>query len=722
VLPLHLFAAARETRALRLLCQRLAISQEVLLVKLQNLLALQPVHAETQEPRCTQHLYAALLAAGLECFRERRSSITVTELLIGCTDVDPDLQELFLSLDIQLEVLRHVGRWMHFSECYRRQWKEIRTLASQKPRSHMNRALTARPTPLLDVLGTDYTQIARRGGFPHLVARERELREVLRTLQSHLGNILLVGEPGTGKSEILKGIANLMAAEDVPPHLVDQRLVVLDPGALIGGSEGVGGVEGLSRRVLEEITKAGNILLGIEDIHHLLGAGSMRSSEDAGHMLMNALSEKKIRVIATTTTQEYARYLQPVETFLRRFQVIRIEEMDFLDTLTVLEARASGIEAKYEVQLSFPCLQACYELSLRLLSERYFPDKAIQILEESAALAREKRSKHTTVTKEDVAGVISRKTNVAVTSITEPEAARLLKLEEAMHERIIGQEEAVRAIASALRRARTGLRSPHRPIACLLFLGPTGVGKTATAKTIAKVYFGSENTMTRLDMSEYQTVESAERLLGHTGQTSPFLNTIRRNPHRLLLLDEFEKAHPDIMNLFLQLFDDGRLTDGSGHTVDFTHTLVIASSNAGSSRIEAALRRGETHEQVQRTLLQEELPKIFSPELLNRFDHTIIFEPLSHEHILKIAEQMVQTLSETLAEKGIQLIITPPALRELVRRGHDRRYGARPLRRTIQDTLEDPISQVILRGEVTRRDTIIVEEGGKIEVRKARVL
>lgn len=721
VLPLHIVAGSLGTTHAAFLCTRLGIEQSALRDRLEHLLENVPT-SPSSSPEGSSAMKTSFLAASLECMRERRRSIGLMELLVAAVREDAHLQEVLDDLGVSIEDLRHITAWSHLAREHGKRSKRLQILASAKPKRTMNVAMTARPTPVLDSLGSDYTQTARGGGFGHLFGRDEEIGEAFRTMQSRLGNVLFVGDPGTGKSELLKGIANLMAAEDVPSFLQDKRLVVLDPGAIIAGATGVGGLENLFRKVIQEVTGAGNILLAIEDLHHLLGASSTRSSEDAGHMLMNELSERKMRVIATTTTQEFAQHIRPVETFLRRFQVIEIREMNFFDTIRVMEARAGAIEATHSVSFSFPALRACHELCEHLMPGRYFPDKAIQTMEELAAFVRERRGVGATILAEDAAALLSRKTNVDVTKVSDGEAEKLLDIETAMHERVVGQEEAVQAIASALRRARTRLRTVQRPIASFLFLGPTGVGKTETAKTIAEVYFGSERAMVRLDMSEYQTQESVARLLGMSGQTSPFLDAVRTNPHRLILLDEFEKAHPDLLNLFLQVFDDGRLTDGAGKTVSFVHTMLIATSNAGSSRIQESIRQGETYEHLQQALMLQELPKHFKPELLNRFDRLVTFTPLTEEELHRVAQRMLRGLESSLAEQGIKIEVQEAALAELVARGFDPTYGARPLRRLIQDTLEDGIAKILLRKEAGRRDTVVVESIGNISVRKARSL
>lgn len=716
--PAHVVRCAIDTADGVQFLRRAGIAHDDLLRRLDRIL---PIRPRRGIPAWDEESYLLLHAAFLEAFRERRNGIGVMELLLAALARDAAVRDVFLDLSVTLADARAIAVWVRFASSVRGSLSSLRRLAGFKPVGPMNMAMTARLTPHLDRICTDLTARAAAGKIGPLLGRDAVVAEIFRILRGDLGNVLLVGDPGCGKSEILQGIAQLMAAEDVPKNLQDRRFLLLDPASLIAGAHGTGEIEGRLKDVVGEIMKAGNVLLGIEDIHHLLGAASTRSSGDAGSLLMNALSEGKLRVIATTTAQEFAAFIQPHAAFLRRFQIVRIPEMGREETIRVLEAAALPLEDREGVRVSYGALVAVYELCARLLPDRHFPDKALRVLEQSCAQAAA-RGKGTTVTREDVARVMESRTSVAVTAVSGAEAGGLLDLENALHRRIVGQEDALAAIGSALRRARTGLRRTDRPIATLLFLGPTGVGKTETAKAIADLSFGGTERLIRLDLSEYQTRDSLEKLLGRAGASSPFLDAVRRYPAHLLLLDEFEKAHAGVLNVFLQLFEDGRLTDGRGKAVHFHHALIIATSNMGSQRMQQGLREGKHFADIQKEILREDVLARIAPELLNRFDRVVFFRPLTADHMRPIVSLQLKPLASALERQGIGLEVLPGALDDLARRGYDPLSGARGLRRLLQDTVEDEVAKLLLQGRVKRRDALIIGEGGALAVRQAEAL
>ncbi len=663
----------------------------------------------------------AMLLAYSEARRSQRPRIGLLELLIGCVQADERLRTIFDDQSVTLKEIQHAVHWGNVVTDLLKRERRRRQLARFKPKTTMNRAMTARPTKVLDSVSQDFTLLARRNHFLPAVGRGEEVAEAFRVLQEGASSVLLVGEPGVGKSTILEGIAELMTAEDVPATLQDKRLVVTDPGSLIAGAGDVGGLEGRMQTVIYEIIQAGNVIWCIEDIHTLLGAGSTRSSIDIGKEMMNYISQGYLKVIGTSTTKEYEKYIEPQEAFARRFQIVRVPELKTDDAILVLEGRAPFLEAKYHVFFTYQALTEAVRLTERYQKDRHLPAKAIDVMEEAAILAREQAgSKTTLVTKDQVAQVMAQKTNVALTSITASESQKLLALEDILHQRVIGQDEAITAIAKALRRAREDVRDLSRPIATLLFLGPTGVGKTETAKAIAASYFGNEQAMLRFDMSEYQTVESISKLIGAPGQPGLLTEAIRQKPFSIVLLDELEKAHHDLLNVFLQVMEDGRLTDGSGYTADFTNAMLIATSNAATSEIQRCYTAKQSAEEIAAAVLEGDLlEQWFSPEFLNRFDHIAIFTPFEPAELIQIAELLLRRLAEQLLEKGIQLRWTDAAVVELVKKGYHPQFGARPLRRVIQDQVQDALAQLLLRAKLSRRDVVELQAGGTLRVIKA---
>jgi ATP-dependent Clp protease ATP-binding subunit ClpC len=416
-------------------------------------------------------------------------------------------------------------------------------------------------------------------------------------------------------------------------------------------------------------------------------------------------------VIGTTTTREYQHYLEKQEAFMRRFQVVHVPELTPDSAILVLEGRAPFVESKYQVYFTYAALSACVELTERFMKDRHLPAKAIAVMEEAAILARERAKGTTLVTKEHVAEVVAEKTNVSVTSLTESEAQKLLLLDQTLHARVIGQDEAVTAIAHALRRARADVRDTTRPIASFLFLGPTGVGKTETAKAIAEAYFGASNRMIRLDMSEYSAAKSIDHLMDFLTEA------IRQMPFAIVLLDEFEKASPEVHNIFLQVLDDGRLTDAQGRTVDFTNAMIIATSNAATIEIQESYQQGLTHDDIRQHLLDDGvLQKFYRPELLNRFDHIAIFTPLETHELLAVCELLLRQVGKQLRDKGIVFRWTAEAVLELAKLGYHPQFGARPLRRLIQNRVEDGIADLLLSGSLKRRDIVELQMGGKLTI------
>lgn len=673
--------------------------------------------AHRQDEQRQSRYQAGLLLAYAEASGNHRRHVGALELFVGAVLGDPWLIALLEDHGVTVAELRHVVHWGNVAQDVLGAERRRRRVSRSKPKTAMNRAMTARPTKLLDSISFDYTVQARANQFMPAIGRDHEIAEAFRVLQEGNSSVLLLGEPGVGKTTILEGIAALMTAEHVPGPLQDKRLIVTDPGAMIAGGGSGGGIEQKMEQLIREIMMAGNIIWCIEDIHTLLGAGSTNSSIDIGKILMNYISQGYIKVIGTTTTREYEQSIEPQEAFTRRFQVVRVPELNRDSAILVCEGRAPFIEGKYRVYFTYAALAACVDLTERFIKDRHLPAKALAVLEEAAILARERAQGTALVTREHVAEVVAEKTNVAVTSLTTSEVQKLLLLEHTLHERVIGQAEAVTAIARALRRAREDVRDTTRPIASFLFLGPTGVGKTETAKAIAEAYFGASDRMIRLDMSEYQANDASHKLLGTPSQPGLLTEAIRQMPFAIVLLDEFEKASPEVHNLFLQVLDDGRLTDNQGRTVDFTNAMIIATSNAATPDIQRLYQTGVEHDAIREQLLNDGiLQQYFKVELLNRFDHVAIFTPLEPPELFAVCELLLRQVGKQLASKGITLRWTTQAVMELVKQGYHPQFGARPLRRLIQNRVEDGIAELMLRAEVKRRDVIELQADGVLKI------
>ncbi|HBW73782.1 MAG TPA: hypothetical protein DEF59_00785 [Candidatus Magasanikbacteria bacterium] len=440
---------------------------------------------------------------------------------------------------------------------------------------------------------------------------------------------------------------------------------------------------------------------------------------DLSDALAQQMQSGQVTLIATTTPFEHRRFITP-SSLGTLFQVVHVEEPETNEAIQILQAKSGTIEYKNNVFLSYGALEAAVTLSHSYIHDRYLPEKALEVIGEAATGARSQKGKNHLVTAEDVARVVSEKSKVPVQSVTVEETDKLLNLETEMHKRVIGQEEAVKVVAAALRRARAELHSKKRPIANFLFIGPTGVGKTELAKTLAEVYFGREDLMIRLDMSEYQNSSDTARLIGTTNEsgTGVLTEAVKTSPASLILLDEIEKAHPNILNIFLQVMDDGRLTDSTGHTIDFTNSIIIATSNAGADHIQEQMRAGMPFADIQKDLLHGGLNQYFKPEFINRFDGVVVFKPLEKMEIKQIAVLMLKGIARGLEEKGLGFEFTDAALNELADAGFDPVYGARPLRRAIQEKVENPLSEFILRGGWQRRDIAVLDAGGKLSIKQ----
>jgi ATP-dependent Clp protease ATP-binding subunit ClpC len=638
----------------------------------------------------------------------------------------------------------------------------------------------------LEKYGRDLTEMARQGKLDPVIGREDEIKRVMQILTRRTkNNPVIVGDAGVGKTAIAEGLAQKIAADDVPDSLKGKRVIALDMGALVAGSKFRGEFEERLKAVMDEVRQSqGEVMLFIDEIHTVVGAGAAEGAIDASNMLKPALAHGELQCIGATTLDEYRKFIEKDKALERRLQPVFVGEPSVEATIEMLRGLRPRYEAHHKIKISDEALEAAAKLSQRYISDRYLPDKAIDLIDEAASKLRidtesappevkslEQKLKQMTneeeaasqrqdyeraaklksermrleqqynraksewlrqekidsvVDAEEIANLISKWTGIPVSQMLEGEAEKLLHMEERVHERLINQEEAVKAVSEAIRRGRAGLKDPRRPIGSFMFLGPTGVGKTELARTLAWFLFDDENAMVRLDMSEYQEKHTVSRLIGappgYIGyeEGGQLTEAVRRRPYRIILLDEVEKAHPEVFNTLLQIMDDGRLTDGHGRTVDFKNTVVIMTSNAGAqlikreSQLGFATRKDEVKTRKQnyedmKKKVTTEISKIFRPEFLNRLDDIIVFHELTEEQLRQIVEMMVKDLQKRLAERKLTLEITEAAKSWLAKVGFDPIYGARPLRRAVERYVENPLSAKILGGEFKGGDTVIAD-------------
>ena len=642
-------------------------------------------------------------------------------------------------------------------------------------------------TPTLDQYSRDLTAMARAGRLDPEIGREKETERVIQILcRRGKNNPCLIGEPGVGKTAIVEGIAQSLVNGNVPDIVADKRLVSLDMSGLVAKSKYRGEFEDRIKKVINEVETAGNVLLFIDELHTIIGAGGAEGALDASNILKPALARGDVQVIGATTIEEYRKYIEKDAALERRFQPVQVEEPTEEESIEILKGLRKLYEKHHHVQITDEGVEASVRLSARYVNDRFLPDKAIDLMDEAAAKARlgmmhgsddmmqlnreihqteldmehalqegdiekartlketrenlqasreklEKKNRRVSKNKvpvvgeNEIADVVAGWTKIPVSRLTESEASRLQKLEETLHKRVIGQEEAVSAVSKAVRRGRVGLKDPKRPIGSFLFLGPTGVGKTEVSKALAEAVFGNEESMIRVDMSEYMEKHSVSKMIGSPpgyvghedgGQLS---EKVRRNPFSVILFDEIEKAHPDVFNILLQVLDDGHITDSQGRKVDFKNTIIIMTSNAGAQSIIEPKKLGfgakedekQDHERMKASVM-EEVKRIFKPEFLNRIDETIVFRALNKDDMKKIIGIMVRDLQKRCKEQlQIDLVVREAAKEFIVEKAYDRKYGARPLRRKLQDEVEDRLADALIRGEIHAKDRVIVTTKNK---------
>ncbi len=718
VKPLHLLAALFSFSKTGIMLGRLGVDPIKLKEKISHVLNSEK--PEGEKSNFSLALRKILIQAYVEASNNRDKRVELPDLMVALAGFDNKVTDILYDLEIDLNKVKNVAQWLRIQKILRDNWQKFRHRARLKPKGAMNRAMTAVATPFLDASSQDLTTLAKFGYLTPCINREKEIEAIYRVIEGGNKSVILVGNPGVGKTTILEGLAQRMVEEEVPKILKDKRLVNLSIAKLVSGATPAEAGERLLN-IIDEIVRSGNIVLAVSNIQDTMGITAGREeSLDLSEVLVSALEKKYFLCLASANPIDYRRYIEN-SALGNALEKVEITEMGINQAIQVLEAKTNPIEYKNKVYFSYSAIENTVQLADRYLHERFLPEKAIGILEEVAIYVRKKKGENSIITAEDVAEIISEKTKIPVTQVSQAESQKLLNLEERMHQRMVDQEPAVKMVAAALRRARAELRDMRRPIVNLLFLGPTGVGKTELAKTVAEVYFGSENQMIRLDMSEYQEQSAINKLIGSAGSKEGgyLTEAVRRSPFSLLLLDEIEKAHPDILNIFLQVMDDGRLTDNQGRTIDFTNVILIATSNAGTQFIQDKMRDGASIQVIKDQLLAGELKKYFRPEFLNRFDGVMVFKPLTLAEVEQIAGLMLNKVAQRLAKKGINFQAALEAVKELAAAGFDPVYGARPLRRVMQEKVDDVLANYLLQNKIGRRDVVVLQPGGWLKVEKA---
>ncbi len=718
LMPAHLFASLIQTTEVGVMLVRLELKFDMFKERFGAILAGLP-HDE-HATILSAEAEGVLIDAYIDAYENKQAKVDPTEVFVATVRDDQDLQDMLFEFGVDARKIANVAKWNVVDERLRTGHKRFSAAARLKPKGSMNRAMTAIATPFLDSLSSDLTMAAKFNRLAPVVAREREFEALFRAIEGGRKSVILVGNQGVGKNAIIEGLAQRMVEEDVPRILQDKRLVSLNLPQLVSGATPAEAQERLLT-ALYEVGRSGNIVLAVNDVGGMVGisAGS-GESVDLSKVFAQELSRGYFFAICTSTPKDYVSAVEG-SALGEALTKVDVAEPDEDEAIHILESKAGGIGYANGVFFSYDAVEKAVRMSDRYMHERYLPEKAIEVAREVAQAVRKERGSQTMVSGEDVAKIVSEKTSIPLTALTQEQSAKLLQLEERMHQRVIGQDQAVEAVAAAMRRAGAELREKERPIANFLFLGPTGVGKTELAKTLAESYFGSEDAMIRLDMSEYQDKAAIYKMIGEPAGDKAggiLSEAVRKQPFSLVLLDELEKAHPDILTLFLQVMDDGRLSDNTGRVIDFTNVILIATSNAGANFIQDAIRQGMGTEGIKEGLLSEHLKDHFRPEFINRFDDVIVFTPIQPDELLQITRLMLKKVGKRLEEKGIYFEITDAAVKELAEEGFDPLYGARPLRRVIQDKVDTAIADALLKGDIGRKDTVVYDMGGQIRVKK----
>lgn len=674
---------------------------------------------KSSDKKLSLKAHQALILAFAEALIAGRDSVDMLDLLKHCCDKSDLLTEILNEMEIGANKIENTIAWFRINQVLLEKYRRFGRSALLKPGTNMNRSYTAIATPTLDQFSHDLTVQAKFGHLEMCVGRDQEFAEIFQAFTGGHNGLLLVGENGVGKSSIINGLAQMMVEEKVPKFLKDRRLIELDVPTLVAGAEASVAQERLLLSI-SEANRSGNIVLYIDNLENLIGITSgSKESLDLSEVLAEAIRRKHIFCLASANSKNFSSYIEG-RAIGEAMTAIRVKEPEKDDSIRILESKVGILESKYGIFVIYDALEAAVDMSKRFLHDQFLPLKAINLLERAASFSAQRAANNPDdvfCNKEDVATAISDLTGVPANKITESESQKLLNLEEEIHKRLVGQDIAVQAVAASLRRARVELKDSRRPIANFLFLGPTGVGKTELAKAVSESYFGDEDYVIRLDMSEYQGTDAINKMIGGIDGTLGYLTeAVRRKPFSLILLDEIEKSNPDVLNLFLQLFDEGRLTDGQGRSISFSESIIIATSNIGAVFIQDEIKKGTEIEIIKQALVDEHLNRYLRPELINRFDGVIVFKPLTKENIFAIATLMLKKIKKALAEKGIGLRADKNGVNILARDGYDPKFGARPLRRLLQERVENVVANKILTGEIKRRDTVIINSQAEIEV------
>lgn len=716
ITPAHFFLALLKSPDIEQVFLRLLLPKGTLEAKVKQLLGdKQQSHIEpVLEDAGANILYYAYTEAA----KHHEGFVLPTDLLTATLLVETRLQEALFDLGIDANTITNVIAWARLREAMREDSIRSSKAAVHVSKHGIDRAMTAVATPYLASMSTDLTLRGKYQQLRPCVHRDQEIEELFRAIESGKGGVLLVGEYGVGKMSVVEGVVERIIRGECPAFLREKRVLLLSPSALFSGAT-VAEAEARLSRVVGEAAKAKNVLLVVPNMHDLTAASGDGEGLDISEALSEWVSRGLLPVIATATPEGFEQHIARTR-LMASLTVVHVNEPSDAGAIPMLEAHVGNIEYRTGAFITYEAIRAAATSASKFMHDLPLPSSAIELLKEAATLVSRSGEKVPLVRETHVASVVKQKTGVPESALSHDEAKLLLSLEEELHRTMIGQYEAVSAVSQALRRARTSLASDKRPLATFLFLGPTGVGKTELAKTIAKVYFGGEERMLRFDMSEYQDTQAVYRLIGESGKPGTGLLTeaVREKPFRLILLDELEKADKGVLNLFLQVFDDGRLTDGTGRVIDFRSTMIIATSNAGSVFIKEHLQKGETVASIRTALVHEELKQTYRPEFLNRFDGVIVFTPLQKEDIRAVAKLMIKEVEAHLDERGIELRIDDGAWDTLIEKGYDAEFGARPMRRAIQDTVENAIAEKLLEGNVNRRDILIVQPDLSVKVEK----